>query len=1278
MALRDVWRSIAQKIYDWLHPDEEPEGISKAPDQPVHHTPIIHAQPPKQPELSAYERAGLAEQKPKRVEPRKAVISPVVTEGKFDPSVTHTKQTVESDSRIQQLEEQLRKKEEEAQALRMVAERERIRHAQELDAIRQAAEQEQCRLAAEQKSASLEEEQQLHEIREEQERKAAIQQLCTVLQNAYIRLDDYTKAHPVKPKAQQPDAFEVTQRHFEEAFRAAQQKLEKQEHTKRMQEAKAERQRIAEEKKRKEQEKERARQAALVQEQERQEQLRQQSMAKPVSFYPEIAFTPTKLIYTNETPTKETFTEIAEIAYAAPQSTDEAAAQSELLARVKEKDEGPTVLRVATEKRVRTQRTKTEELAYINALQDQYIAALAQIIDDKAKSVFKETNLTSPTGTGKTKMMVKLINSRPDWYFVITTPSHGQLHKQIEKNIVKECHAGNFKVYGVSSLTANSKLKDEGVLRALPKHKKIIWLRDEGHRKSNNWMAALENVCYKIVNISATNIHHDGIVCNFSDTMMLRTVQQHNGTPEDTLRKLMDIKAAHKSVKGYNPCALFRLVSNDAVDEIIALCKKYKLKYLSLINYDDYDMSEICEDDNEIDVLLYRQKLDMGIDIRRAHVIYIENSPNNASTIIQSIGRCRRNAMFWRQDVDILAPQNKALLHNTRQCHVFFGNKDLSVETDENGELCNAFCPYISVQKLRPNSTVLVQDGVMSNGLMLIELAGCSGEYHVTVDPNTGFNVIDNPAFYATTVLADSQLDDINEKRLGYLKNLASYASGRRILEQMSKWKNKANIRFAPTGQKTGYRFEMPAFYPKEQTYRTVGITFPNSTLEWFVKTHTWFCGSQLTTHEMVLQMIRDKHINATSLRTEINEHDVAVITPYIITYGEAKLASEGKITREALSPLACQLSSDMAGTKNEPYRFIYSNHELSVIGAEMYSYRKNVGWIPNTSVTSLLGSNTKFHQFIAQKYAPVIEMVKPLCTSGRNEFDFDKRQNSCLGFCVEYYAKMQIFKDFMPGKFDVSTIEGRAQCLRACMDMYKSWMAHTFGDGAGKLVTCPSVETLGSEDYEKWCNACVDLGTQTVDACRHLLKWKNPQPMRHEPSLISKHITGLADILTKNTIIDIKVTNHIDLPMILQVLAYHYLSTLRNTLEIDRAIVYDATSNIAIVISGLRTGRYHVEKVDFGASVAKQYEVITKKQTSTKQKQSTQPKTPKKVDITDFLDVSGVTYVDRRPYTGALWLIGGLELQHIVDQCAALGTRFRYKPEGGTATKGKPGWWTK
>ena len=272
----------------------------------------------------------------------------------------------------------------------------------------------------------------------------------------------------------------------------------------------------------------------------------------------------------------------------------------------------------------------------------------------------------------------------------------------------------------------------------------------------------------------------------------------------------------------------------------------------------------------------------------------------------------------------------------------------------------------------------------------------------------------------------------------------------------------------------------------------------------------------------------------------------------------------------------------------------------------------------------------------------------------------------------------MHLFKDFIPGKFDVSTTEGRAQCLRACMDMYKSWMAHTFGDGAGKLVTCPSVETLGSEDYEKWCNACVDLGTQTVDACRHLLKWKNPQPMRHEPSLISKHITGLADILTKNTIIDIKVTNHIDLPMILQVLAYHYLSTLRNTLEIDRAIVYDATSNIAIVISGLRTGRYHVEKVDFGTSVAKQYEIITKKQTSTKQKQSTQPKTPKKVDITDFLDVSGVTYVDRRPYTGALWLIGGLELQHIVDQCAALGTCFRYKPEGGTATKGKPGWWTK
>lgn len=1203
MALRDIWRSIAQKIYDWLHPDEEPEGIAKARTTPVEHAPLpakpkVHTQ-----EISAYERAGLKDKPAKRVEPRKAVISPVVSEGLLTPDTPSEREYAtfaETVEKIHQQQEEQRWQEQAEKRAKIEQQKARER------AGRERREQE----VAARRRAEIE--------RQEAERRA--QQEAQRLAEEKQRAEEIADAN-----------LQNLEDKFWESYHKAQNK-----------------------------------------------QWRPKKYDEPLpeaSFYKPFKFEPTKLVYTTETTVKDVdklagnYLDIPTM----PGESEESATQYELLARDKQKFTGPTVLRVAQDKRIRTQRNKQEELEYINQLQDTYIAELAKIITNTDNNIFKETNLTSPTGTGKTKMMIKLINSHPEWFFVITTPSHGQLHKQIEKNIKRECKAGNFQVYGVSSLTTTSKLKADDVLHALPKNKPVVWLRDEGHRKSNNWMAALETVCYKIVNISATNIHHDGVVCNFSDTMMLRTVQQHNGTPEDTLNELLSIKKVHKGVVGYNPCALFRLVSNKAEKEITVLCEQKGFKWLSLINFDDYDMSEICEDDNDIDVILYRQKLDMGIDIRRAHVIYIENSPNNASTVIQSIGRCRRNAMFWRNDIDILAPENKALLLNTRQCHVFFGNKDLSVETDENGELCNAFCPYISVQKLRPNSTVLVQDGVMSNGLMLIELMGCSGEYHVTTDPNTGFNIVDNPVFYKTEIMAQSQLDAANEKRLQYLKRLQSNDNGMIILEQLCDVNKDVNIRYAPKPGALGYYFEFPIFYPQKQITKTRELTFPNDRLEWFVLSHKWKLSQYNVDPREALAMIITGHEKATQLTTKPNDEDIVMIDPYIVSRHEAKLAFSGvELVHTMLSQMACEMTSNTAlsmANKIEPYRFVYNNHELSVIGAEMYAYRKNKGWIPNTSVTSLLGSNTKFRQFLVKKYQKVLDMVDPLLTSGKNEFDFDKKQNGCLGFCVEYFAKAQMFYNFLPENFNLSTEEGQAKCLRACIEIYKTWVAHTFGAGATRVISCPSTETLGSEGYQTWRKTCIDLGNQTTEACMSLLKWNNKQPMKYEPSLISKHVSGLADIVTKDTIIDIKVTNHIEMSMILQVLAYHYLSTLRNTLAIDRVAVYDASSNVAIVITGLRTGNYQVEKVDFGVSAAKQYEIAPVK--------TKKAKPNAKADITDFLDVNDVIYVDRRKQGGALWVIGGPKLEPIMQECALRGTKFKFKPEGGSATNGRPGWWT-
>ena len=63
-------------------------------------------------------------------------------------------------------------------------------------------------------------------------------------------------------------------------------------------------------------------------------------------------------------------------------------------------------------------------------------------------------------------------------------------------------------------------------------------------------------------------------------------------------------------------------------------------------------------------------------------------------------------------------------------------------------------------------------------------------------------------------------------------------------------------------------------------------------------------------------------------------------------------------------------------------------------------------------------------------------------------------------------------------------------------------------------------------------------------------------------------HIAGLADYITKDTILDVKVLNHIDEKCVRQVLGYHYLSTKRDDVSINKLIVYDATSDRSVEIN--------------------------------------------------------------------------------------------------------------
>ena len=185
--------------------------------------------------------------------------------------------------------------------------------------------------------------------------------------------------------------------------------------------------------------------------------------------------------------------------------------------------------------------TRQEAFDEINSIQDSYVYELIGIINNPAYVMMKTIDFTSPTGTGKTKMMSKLINRFPDYYFIVTTLSKGQLHVQVRNSLMLDCKRSNFIVYGSADYKINSILQADDIISHIPENSRCIWLRDEGHIRTNRFEELLMDKCYKVINFSATNVRSD-IKCNFTQTMMLRTVSQSAGTPEDAVLKLLEVK----------------------------------------------------------------------------------------------------------------------------------------------------------------------------------------------------------------------------------------------------------------------------------------------------------------------------------------------------------------------------------------------------------------------------------------------------------------------------------------------------------------------------------------------------------------------------------------------------------------------------------------------------------------------------------------------------------------------------------------------------------------
>lgn len=703
--------------------------------------------------------------------------------------------------------------------------------------------------------------------------------------------------------------------------------------------------------------------------------------------------------------------------------------------------------------------TKEREIQIINSIQDKYVKQLIKTLDDSAS--VKEVFFNSPTGTGKSKMIAKLINS--EWgkkhFFVITTLSRGDLNVQLNDSLQKDCNPDDFIVYGNSQLTATTVLRPTDVqatVREKANSRPIIWIRDEAHIETNSFKIALENMYEHIVNFSATNDIKD-IDCDFSATCMLRTpVVEKTGDVSVALDKLLEVKKQHAIVPHYNPCAVFRCINNPTLhDKITTECEKRGLKYIDLNEDDTVSRKELCQDDNEYDVIINKRKIVEGVDLKRAHIMYLGNIPSNPDTIIQFAGRARRNALLWKTDFDIFDERYADLYNSTKNCYIFFNVdcKDSKEQQKVEERLRNEFRDTRSVAEFTVGTKLEVNNGQLINGIYVYQLLGQTGTFIVVHDDRLNCNVV-NPLsdFYST-----------KERAIGVIP-----AHGYKIVEQ-ELW-----------GEQTiGY-------------YDT------------------------------------DKN-------REI---------PYSIYV---------------------------------PYKQKVNDYESAAIACEYFKYiSDSKKWTTVKSISDFLDkTSSKAVAFIDNKYKEELNygiqcIEERHLSAGKNNFDFNRICNSCLGWLVEFYTKYLIFgRDFLLEEIKEAQSEAKTDAesqpiiFYACYLKYKKIMTGAFGNSIAKFIKGPSISDYIKADYKKFVDTVITLAKRTQDFLINQLHLSfKKDGLLFDEKLSIQNITGKADFVAEDTIVDLKTTNNITKRYIRQVLFYHYLSTKRSDLNIKRVIVYDCVSD--------------------------------------------------------------------------------------------------------------------
>ena len=774
---------------------------------------------------------------------------------------------------------------------------------------------------------------------------------------------------------------------------------------------------------------------------------------------------------------------------------------------------------------------KDMELNTIKQTQDFYENQLIDKIVDP-KILKKEICFTSATGTGKTIMLSNIINKLnaqyPNkFYFIITTLSRGQLSSQIANKLSNSIDSDNYIVYGVAEFKKNTKLKSTDILKNIPKEKNIIWFRDEGHIKTNNFSNILTNICFKIISMSATNKYSskEDIYCNFIHTPMLRTIIQQDGTPEDAINKLLEVKQEHINVKNYNPCAIFRIVgSEECLNLTIELCKKYNLKYINITD-EKFKMEDICKDDNEYDVIINKMKIIEGIDIRRAHVLFMDNCPENPNTIVQSIGRCRRNALFWRNDINIFDASNQDLLLSTSKCYIFYNIRNSSLNIDnESQDIQQNFCDTISVEDISDKiNAITVKNGKLINGLTVLETAGSSGEFEIKKDPKTNFK---------------------------YLFPLTSYY----------KDNNNHFIKIILRGRSShgGCKSSFNLLFSIDFIFLLKEINKNNEIIETFDSFYNF-----------ILESIGKNYIKY-KYDYSLNESEYTNNQFYLVYKGEKSRE------KEPFYSLYIDLKNNFANFKR-----IFDNNEMDenyfynaiIFGGDMKVIKREnqYQWVENTAITSKINQGSgKLYRYISNNYKNLLDSLDSFniyfnIKDKKITLDKYNRFNSAIGTIIELTTKLflskreftmvikNIKKKLSIENCNIDNFEDiinltdnkeffEKEIVSYTVNKYKQYMLKYY-KLSSKYACVPTGKytKYGDTDFVKFV---INYSIQSARFFIKKFKIQNLSDRQCGVNLSYGHATAVADFIIGDTIVDMKCTAEIKSNYIYQLLSYKILAT--------------------------------------------------------------------------------------------------------------------------------------